>query len=167
MPLQQPTIALELTNVTLPSETFTHAGFGRRIIAVVIDLPFVAVVLALLVVLLAIPWGLLAYVASITEESSRRVSQALGMVIFFLGPLVYFAGLESSRWQATIGKRALGLRVVTMSLERISLPVACRRSLAKWLSLFPSGAGLLLALIRPNGQAFHDSVTGTLVVRAR
>lgn len=42
---------------------------------------------------------------------------------------------------------------------------AWRRCLNKWLSIFPSGAGLLVATIRENGQAFHDSVSGTLVVR--
>ena len=47
---------------------------------------------------------------------------------------LYFALCESSAWQATLGKLALGIRVTDLQGQRISFPRALGRYVAKLLS---------------------------------
>ena len=56
--------------------------------------------------------------------------------------LVYRAGLESSSWRATLGKRWLGLAVTTLEGERISVERAIVRTLPFW-------GGTLVAVLTP------------------
>jgi uncharacterized RDD family membrane protein YckC len=56
--------------------------------------------------------------------------------------LVYRAGLESSRWRATLGKRWLGLAVTTLAGERLSVERAIVRTLPFW-------GGTLVAVLTP------------------
>lgn len=56
--------------------------------------------------------------------------------------LVYRAGLESSAWRATLGKRWLGLAVTTLEGERLSVERAVVRTLPFW-------GGTLLAALTP------------------
>jgi uncharacterized RDD family membrane protein YckC len=59
----------------------------------------------------------------------------------------YGTALESSPWQATVGKRVMGLRVYDAEGGRLSPPQAAARNLAK------DGPFLLLGLV-PGGRAF-------------
>jgi hypothetical protein len=71
--------------------------------------------------------------------------------------------LESSRWQATIGKRALGLKVTNPRGERIGFARAATRFVAKLLSVLTLCVGFLLILVTERRQALHDLIAGTLV----
>ena len=62
--------------------------------------------------------------------------------LWFFGGLfsfiwLYFALLESSPWQATVGKKILGLKVVHLDGSRISFGRATARYFSKFLSRFP------------------------------
>ena len=100
--------------------------------------------------------------------------------------LVYRAGLESSRWQATLGKRWLGLAVTTLEGERLSVERAVVRTLPFWggtlaaaltplldtpvfslLALLAAPACLLWLLRTGWRQALHDQWAGALVLGAR
>ena len=89
---------------------------------------------------------------------------------------LYYALQESSAAQATLGKRAIGLRVTDLEGRRISLARATGRFFAK--TLFPVFAVLAVPaytlcfllgyLIQPftaRKQALHDIVAGTLVLK--
>ena len=78
---------------------------------------------------------------------------------------LYFIGFEASRWQATPGKRLLGLRVRDNQGDRIGLLQSSARFLAgsvSWLSL---NLGHALAGWRRDGRALHDLIAGTRVDR--
>jgi uncharacterized RDD family membrane protein YckC len=77
---------------------------------------------------------------------------------------MYFAGFESSPLQATIGKKAFGLAVVTTSGIRMSFPRATGRYLARLLSGGLFGMGYVVAVFSANKQALHDMLANTLVV---
>ena len=79
--------------------------------------------------------------------------------------LLYFGYFESSTWQATLGKRALGIYVTGMDGERISAARAVGRHLASWISDAVFLAGYLIQLFTPKRQALHDIIAGTLVLR--
>ncbi|TDK28980.1 RDD family protein [Luteimonas terrae] len=87
------------------------------------------------------------------------------MLVFSLVALAWFTAFEGTRWQATPGKRLLGLQVV----DDDGLPPGFVRSglrnaagLLSWLSF---NIGHLLAARGPRYQALHDRIAGIRVVR--
>ncbi len=78
---------------------------------------------------------------------------------------VYFAALESSEWQATIGKMVCGLVVVDEYGNRISFARATGRYFAKTLSALILGIGFIMIGFTRRKQGLHDMLAGTLVIR--
>jgi uncharacterized RDD family membrane protein YckC len=78
----------------------------------------------------------------------------------------YFALLESSPAQATLGKLALGIKVTDTAGGAITFRRATVRYWSKLLSTLMVGIGWLLPAVTPRRQALHDLLAGTLVVRA-
>jgi uncharacterized RDD family membrane protein YckC len=78
---------------------------------------------------------------------------------------VYFAVLESSEWQATLGKRVCGLRVEDEFGNRISFARATGRYFAKILSGLILGIGFIMVAFTRRKQGLHDLLAGTLVTR--
>jgi uncharacterized RDD family membrane protein YckC len=86
--------------------------------------------------------------------------------LVFLLPFAYFAAFEASRWQATPGKRAFGVRVVDLSGARLKPGRALARQFLKVCEILSTGFGYALAGVTGTGQAFHDILAGTRCVRA-
>ena len=88
------------------------------------------------------------------------------IVILAIGSWLYCAFAESSAWRATVGKRILGLHVVTAQGDRISFGQATARHLMKFLSLFMLMIGFMMAGWTKRRQALHDFPPDCLVTRA-
>lgn len=120
------------------------AGFWRRGAAIIVDS-----------LILAIP---------------SYALNAMGMhaaVVFLLNVAIgvaYYAGLHSSNLQATIGKRAFGIKVTDLEGKRIGIGRAIGRYFAAWLSALLLGIGFIMAAFTPRRQALHDKICQTLVV---
>jgi uncharacterized RDD family membrane protein YckC len=80
---------------------------------------------------------------------------------------LYFAVCESSSWQGTLGKLALGIRVTDMQGAKISFPRALGRYPAKYLSALILGIGFLMVAWTQRKQGLHDLIAGTLVLNGR
>ena len=99
---------------------------------------------------------------------------ATSLVLAMVGPWVcnglfaifYGIWLESSVWQATLGKRLMGIKVVDLQGQRISFTKSSGRCLAKGLSTLTLGIGYLTPLWDHRKQTLHDKAAGCLVVRA-
>ena len=78
---------------------------------------------------------------------------------------IYYASLESSAWQATLGKKILGLKVTDLAGNRISFGRASGRFFGKILSGMIIGIGFLMAGFTERKQALHDILAGCLVLR--
>jgi uncharacterized RDD family membrane protein YckC len=126
-----------------------YAGFWRRFAAYAIDYAVVLLGTAAL--------GAAATVAGFGDDAARLSLAAL------MGYFLYCTLLESSAWQATVGKRALGLKVTNARGERIGFARAAARFVAKVLSVLTLCLGYLLVLVTPRRQALHDLIAGTLV----
>ena len=89
------------------------------------------------------------------------------MVIYSLAKLLivtfYFVGLESSRWQATVGKKILQIRIGDSEGKRISIGKAILRLFGKWISGQILLIGYLMAFFTKNKQALHDFLAATFV----
>lgn len=79
---------------------------------------------------------------------------------------LYYALMESSSKQATIGKLALGLRVTDLNLHPIDFGRATGRYFGKIISGLLLLIGYIMAGITERKQALHDILAGTLVIRA-
>jgi uncharacterized RDD family membrane protein YckC len=102
-------------------------------------------------------WLLSAMFGSQSEVVARAdyvIPQALWMT--------YFAMCNSSPWQATLGKRFLGLKVVDENGGRITQQRAIGRYAGFALTL---GLGALAVLFTKRKQALHDILAHTLVIK--
>ncbi len=88
-------------------------------------------------------------------------------LVSLLLAIAYFTLLESSRWQATVGKRVCRLRVTDLSGRRIGVARALGRYLAKFVSAFVLGIGFLMVGWTRRSQGLHDLMADTLVMRLR
>ncbi len=145
--------------VHAPAGSAGYAGFWRRAVAIVIDT----------VVLMVVGWplGLIPAAAVLADRDLATTIGTIGAAVVARGLLswLYFAGTESSGWQATLGKRAIGLRVTDSSGARIRFGRASGRFFGKLLSGALFGLGFVMAAFTARRQALHDLLAGTLVVR--
>ncbi|MBS1586167.1 MAG: RDD family protein [Bacteroidetes bacterium] len=79
---------------------------------------------------------------------------------------LYSALMESGEGQATLGKRAMGLKVTDMAGGRISFGKATGRYFGKFVSAIILLIGYLMMLWDDKKQTLHDKMAGTLVVKA-
>jgi len=121
-----------------------YAGFWNRFIAIVIDSVLLAIVSIITNILF-----------------NENVAGTVGFLVGWL----YFAGLESSTRQATIGKSAMGLVVTGVDGNRISFLRATGRYFGKILSALILLIGYFMAAFTARKQALHDILASTLVLK--
>ena len=85
----------------------------------------------------------------------------------YLAGWIYFAAMESSGLQATVGKKLLGLRVTGRQGNRLGFCRASARYGGKLLSVISLGAGFAMIFFTEEKQAFHDYVAGSVVLDDR
>jgi uncharacterized RDD family membrane protein YckC len=79
---------------------------------------------------------------------------------------LYHALMESSEWQATLGKKALGLVVTDMAGQRVSFGRSTGRHFGKIITnMVPLLIGYIMAGFTAKKQALHDMLAGCLVLR--
>lgn len=130
------------------------AGFWARVGAYLLDYVLICVGLFLLFVI----FGL---IGVMNMDDAERSGTGWGILIFWL----YFALLESGPRQATFGKRALSIKVVTLNGKAPSFWRATGRHFAKIISGLLLGVGYLMCLFTKKKQCLHDMMAGCLVVR--
>jgi uncharacterized RDD family membrane protein YckC len=87
--------------------------------------------------------------------------------IILLAALIYWAVMESSRYQASFGKMIFGMQVVDRDGKRLSLPTAIGRNLLKILSAIILFVGFMMAGWTRRKQALHDKIMSCFVVLPR
>jgi uncharacterized RDD family membrane protein YckC len=140
-----------------------HAGFWLRVVAYLID----GVILSPVFVALYLVVDGSSTVPALMQPGGLvpfRVFPSLWLA-WFLIPWLYFALCESSAWQATPGKLALGLRVTDEYGRRIGFGRATGRFFGKLVSGMILDIGYMLAGWTARKQALHDLMAGCCVVR--
>ena len=145
-----------------------YAGFWRRLGAALVDFLVLAATMTALGAL-----GLPIYrrreftadLAGGSISASFHVDyNAFGLAVGLLLYWLYFAGLESSHRQGTLGKLALSIKVTDLAGGRIGFGRATGRYFAKYLSAAILLIGFVMAGFTRRKQALHDLIAGTLVV---
>jgi uncharacterized RDD family membrane protein YckC len=127
-----------------------NAGVWLRFLALVID-----------TLIFALAGIILGFILGIMGGSPK----SLDIPLFIVGWL-YYALLESSAKQATIGKMVLGISVTDLSGNRISFGRATGRYFAKIISGVILCAGYIMAAFTAKKQALHDIMASTLVIKS-
>jgi len=136
-----------------PQVDRAYGGFWRRGIAAAIDWLLIGVAVSFSI-------GYHGQLAPPHSTARLVTYYALTLLVVWL----YFAAMEASRWQATLGKLVVGVKVTGLDGRRIGFGLATVRLLAKFgLALVTLGFGLVLAGVDARKQAAHDKVVGTLV----
>jgi uncharacterized RDD family membrane protein YckC len=139
--------------------TSMYAGFWRRVAAWILD----ALILGVVTVPLSLALG---GGNDIGADSSMNYSPAAQSISTALGWL-YFALMESSTKQATLGKMALGITVTDLEGRRIGFGKATGRYFAKILSALILFIGFIMVAFTARKQGLHDILAGTLVVKGQ
>lgn len=156
----------------------TDAGFWKRLAAYIVDALVLWVPNVLLTNLMGAREAEAIYDKArlAAGEDPQLMLQALDAYFHALGPAIlaqtilawlYFAFCESSKWQATPGKLALGIRVTDLHGARISFVRATGRYFAKFISAFALCIGFLMVAWTQRKQGLHDMIAQTLVVNGR
>ena len=123
-----------------------YAAFWKRAVAFCIDHLLVIIVGTLLSAMIGL-----------------ETEIVIQLIILIIGWL-YFAVMESSHRQGTVGKMALGIKVTDMDGNRIRFSKATGRYFGKQLSFLILGIGFLMAAFSEKKQSLHDRLAECLVV---
>jgi uncharacterized RDD family membrane protein YckC len=138
------------------------ASFKARAIAFVIDF-FAAFVLFAAVFILGArllsSLGLLKIETNINLEFDLHHWYSLLFVVLYFGLSTYFGNGK------TIGKWLMGIRVVSLAHERMSLWHSFERALGYGASALEFGFGFIQYFIHPNRRTVHDRIAETIVVK--
>jgi len=158
--------------------SFAYAGFWLRLAAYFIDglilgIPFGAIIMGLIFMLGGFRVLLRRHVPyeyggvpSAAIAAPIIATFFFALIVFMGVQWLYFAGLESSERQATVGKGLMSLRVTDMHGERLTFGRATGRFFAKIISgMIPMAIGYLMAGFTEKKQALHDMIASTLVLR--
>lgn len=144
------------------SEIFTandYAGFWIRFAAYLID---GAVATVFFFIVFSI-FGTGMAISPYANELSPAFWAITGL--FYLAVILYFPLMESSKWQATLGKRAVGIIVTDLDGKRIGFGKALGRFFAKIISGIILYIGFIMAGFTERKQGLHDMIAGTLVIK--
>ncbi len=138
-----------------------YASFGARLLAMIIDM----IILNTASAMIQAP-----FMALMLGNLNSTT-----MIVSFVGPILLVGGLavlytvwlESSAWQATLGKKILGLRVVDLDGQRITFWKSASRNFNKSISTLILGIGYLMPLWTAKRQALHDRMSRCLVIKIR
>jgi uncharacterized RDD family membrane protein YckC len=156
------TLQLDGTHTVLTPEyvefNFVLAGLMSRFIAWFLD--------ALVAVFVA--WVIL-FGISLVDLAFKGFGSALAFVVWFLIDWGYMILLESIWSGQTLGKRVMGLRVISETGVRVSLFQSMLRNLARPVDRLPIFyfVGGAAALFSGSQQRLGDMLAGTIVVRER
>jgi len=127
-----------------------RAGFGRRLVAALVDG-------------LVLTGGFL-----VLFGIGAAISEGLGLFMVFVaiaGALAYYIVLEGGPTGQTLGKRALNIRVVDQNTGGpIGYGRGAIRLVARYLSQIPCYLGYLWMLWDKEKQTWHDKLSTSVVV---
>lgn len=142
-----------------------YGGFWIRVVAVIID----SIILRVVVTPVAMVFTALGFAGWMVPGFPHHGLTLLGGGVTFIlsifGSWLYEALMESSSYQATLGKMILGMKVTDLEGRRISFERATGRHFAKWLSAMILGIGFIMVGFSERKQGLHDLLAGTLVRR--
>ena len=141
-----------------------YGGFWIRVVAAIIDAVILRVVVAPVGMIFG-GLGMAGVMSGIPHRGLGILGGGITIILLIFGSWLYEAFMESSSYQATLGKMIFGMKVTDLYGNRISFERATGRHFAKWLSTMILGIGYIMVGLTERKQGLHDLLAGTLVRR--
>jgi uncharacterized RDD family membrane protein YckC len=154
----------------------TYAGFWLRFVAYIIDYIIIYVVQSFVFVPVLGLMGI-SFASRINNMEDMSDAETMGMVGSMVAlasatallttaiAILYWSLMESSKYQATIGKMALGLKVTDVDGNSLDFVKSLIRNVCKIISGMILFIGYIMAGFTEKKQGLHDIIAGTLVVK--
>ncbi|MEQ1511960.1 MAG: RDD family protein [Lysobacteraceae bacterium] len=167
-PYAPPQARVDAARTIVSGGRVVYAGFWKRVAASFID-SFIATALSYMVqipMMMIMGVGMAGFGSGGDPFSSGAGIAMIGLIyVIAIGiPLLYFSWMHSSANQASLGKMAVGIKVVRTDGQRITFWRAFGRYFAYMLGGFTLGIGYVMAAFTERKQALHDMISDTLVV---
>lgn len=145
-----------------PTASLEKAGFGKRLLAILIDSVLIWAVSGMVGSLMGQD------VFSSQDGTISFEMTGLAALVLMLGPIVYYTLMEGGRSGQTLGKKLLGIKVIR---EGSGEPLGYGKAFVRWLGRIPSSfvfaLGYLWMIWDDEKQTWHDKIADTYVVKAR
>ena len=146
---------------SIAAKNVTVIGFGRRLIANLVDAVFVFFFTFIVTFLI----GFLALLFDIFKQDNSFPINQLTIVSGLLASIIYFVGFWVSSGQ-TMGKFITGIKVTKTDGAKLSFGAAIVRYIGYLISAVVLSIGFLWLAFDKQRQGWHDKMAGTLVVQA-
>jgi uncharacterized RDD family membrane protein YckC len=153
-----------------------YAGFWLRFAAYVIDYIIIYVVQSFVFIPILGVLGI-SFASKMDSMDNMSDAESMGMAMGFAAvmaatallttiiAILYWSIMESSKYQATVGKMALGLKVSDVDGQNLDFVKSLIRNVCKIISGMILGIGYIMAGFTEKKQGLHDIIAGTLVVK--
>ncbi|MBV6493214.1 MAG: hypothetical protein LDLANPLL_01229 [Turneriella sp.] len=146
-----------------------YGGFWRRLIAAILDQIILLLCRTFVFGVLALILYANLYLFEV-KTNLILIYGVFGVLIFILNiwlTWIYYALMESSSLQGTLGKLALGVRVFHVDKRALTFEEATKRYFAKILSRYILLIGYILCAFSSKKQAMHDFIANSVVIVGR
>ncbi len=156
---------------TAMAKPVEYAGFWLRFVAYLIDYCVLMVPGTIIGGIAGLIIGLSAAAHGPAAMNTSEMTGTMVLLYCIIIPItlvinwLYYALMESSATQGTLGKMALGLKVTDLDGNRISFSRASGRFFAKIISVLILLIGYIMAGTTEKKQALHDTLASCLVVK--
>jgi uncharacterized RDD family membrane protein YckC len=179
-PVHVPPAPLSVEQISVPQQEFalpklrpTYAGFWLRAVSSLIDRVILSSIFGVIAsfrpaVFLILPDPNTQNVPPATfQEFLMSIPHPTpqGFLVLLLLMWIYYAGFESSAWQATPGKKLFRLYVTDLSGRRITFSRASFHNIGRMISEMTFWIGYIPAVFTEKKQALHDIIAGCMVLR--
>ena len=135
----------------------SYAGFWKRVAALIVDM----IVMWIAGLAAGVSLGLIMGLSGITNIGIISVA---GNLLGLLLGWIYYAAMESSATQGTLGKMAVGIKVTDLEGNRIGFGRATGRFFGRMISSIILLIGYIMVAFTEKKQSLHDIMAGCLVV---
>jgi len=144
---------------TLTGIDFRYAGFWLRLVAVILDTGI------LFIAMIGIGAAFEVNIFAVTPTDIERDGITILEGVMVLVAWLYYAVMESTAPQATVGKLFMGIYVAGRDGGRVGFGRSSVRYWAKYLSALILFAGFVMAAFTRHKQALHDIIANCLVLK--
>ncbi|MBI4588488.1 MAG: RDD family protein [Candidatus Rokubacteria bacterium] len=141
------------------------SGFWMRYAALSLDMYVLALPVALFGILAAVAMPLMAVGGKLPPSAAAAVG--LTVALFLVAFMVAYSVWMHGKWGQTLGKMALGMKVIRMDGSPLGYGGAFIRWMASVLSVVVLMIGYIMAGLRSDKRALHDLLAGTRVTYIR
>lgn len=173
-PIAPPIPAPAYPGYAAAAPAVAYAGFWLRFVAYLIDTVILCIVYIVLFIVVIFASGVAAMLRNLPEHPTPDIFLRGAFIVAILVLIaiataitwLYYAWMESSPSQGTLGKMAMGLIVTDMQYRPVSFARASGRFFARFITrLVPLWIGYIMAGFTAKKQALHDMIASCLVLR--